>query len=59
MAHETNKATSDQSNTPRPAGGEGDQGSMTFFYRHFLFLGNQEQVFLFSLLVSRLTYALY
>ena len=31
MAHETNKATSDQSNTPRPAGGEGDQGSMTFY----------------------------
>ena len=30
-----------------------------FFYRHFLFLGNQEQVFLFSLLISRLTYALY
>ena len=59
MAHETNKATSDQRNTPRPAGGEGDQGSMTFFYRHFLFLGNQEQVFLFSLLISKLTYALY
>ena len=31
MAHETNKATSDQRNTPRPAGGEGDRGSMTFF----------------------------
>ena len=59
MAHETNKATSDQSNTPRPAGGEGDQGSMTFFYRHFLFLGNQEQVFLFSLLISKLIHALY
>ena len=59
MAHETNKATSDQSNTPRPAGGEGDQASMTFFYRHFLFLGNQEQVFLFSLLISKLIHALY
>ena len=59
MAHETNKATSDQSNTPRPAGGKGNQGSMTFFFRHFLFLGNQEQVFLFSLLISKLIHALY
>ena len=30
-----------------------------FFYRHFLFLGNQEQVFLFSLLISKLIHALY
>ena len=59
MAHETNKAMSDQSNTLWPVGGKGNQGSVTFFYRHFLFLGNQEQVFLFSLLVSRLTHALY
>ena len=41
MAHETNfhkatnKAMSDQSNTLWLAGGEGDQGSTTFFYRHF------------------------
>ena len=38
MAHETNKAMSDQSNTLWLAGGEGDQGSTTFFYRHFFFL---------------------
>ena len=38
MAHETNKAMSDQSNTLWLAGGEGDQGSTTFFYRHFPFL---------------------
>ena len=38
MAHETNKATSDQSNTPRPAGGKGNQGSMTFFIDTFSFL---------------------
>ena len=36
MAHETNKAMSDQSNTPRLAGGEGDQGSTTFFIDTFL-----------------------
>ena len=58
MAHETNKAMSDQSNTPRLAGGEGDQGSTTFFYRHF-FLGNQGQVFLFLHLIPNHIYALY
>ena len=65
MVHEanfhkaTNKAILDQSNILWLVGGKGNQGSVTFFYRHFLFLGNQEQVFLFSLVVSRLTYALY
>ena len=49
----------DQSNTQWLVGGKGNQGSVTFFYRHFLFLGNQEQVFLFSLLISKLIHALY
>ena len=58
MAHETNKAMSDQSNTLWLAGGEGDQGSTTFFIDTFL-LGDQGQVFLFSHLISNLIYALY
>ena len=36
----------------------GDQGSITFFYRHF-FLGNQGQVFLFLHLIPNHIYALY
>ena len=58
MANETNEAISDQSNTLWLAGGEGDQGSTTFFYRHF-FLGNQGQVFLFLHLIPNHIYALY
>ena len=58
MAHETNKAMSDQSNTLWLAGGEGDQGSTTFFIDTFI-LGNQGQVFLFSHLIPNLIYALY
>ena len=45
MAHETNKATSDQSNTPRPAGGKGNQGSMTFFIDTFSFLAIRSKRF--------------
>ena len=58
MAHETNKAMSDQSNTLWLAGGEGDQGSTTFFIDTFI-LGNQGQVFLFLHLIPNHTYALY
>ena len=54
-----NKTILDQSNILWLVGGKGNQGSVTFFYRHFLFLGNQEQVFLFSLLISKLIHALY
>ena len=38
MAHETNKAMSDQSNTLWLAEGEGDQGSTTFFFHRHFFL---------------------
>ena len=50
MAHETNKAMSDQSNTLWLVGGEGGQGSTTFFIDTFI-LGNQGQVFLFLHLI--------
>ena len=63
MVHEanfhkaTNKAILDQSDALWLVGSKGNQGSMTFL-RTLSFLGNQEQVFLFSLLISKLICAL-
>ena len=53
-----NKTILDQSDTLWLVGSKGNQGSMTFFIDTFL-LRDQGQVFLFSLLISKLIYVLY